>query len=65
MKSSDQWVLGGPIDKDAFDKAVQIGQDMQKRNPFGSELHKKGYGIVRDANIRFFGKDNLGEYGSF
>jgi len=64
-RSSDVWLNGGPINRDTFDKAVRIGMEMQKRNPWGSVGHRKGFAIVREANIRFFGKDNLGDYESF
>ena len=64
-RSSDVWLNGGPINKDTFQKAVTIGQNMQKLNPYGSTMHRKGFEIVRQANIRFFGVDNLGEYEQF
>jgi hypothetical protein len=64
-RSSDVWLNMGPINKDTFDKAVRIGQGLQRCNPFGSELHRKGFNIVREACIRFFGEDKLGEYDSF
>ncbi len=64
-RNSDVWLNGGPINKDAFEKAVLIGQNMQKHNPHGSDIHRKGFEIVRQANIRFFGVDNLGEYENF
>jgi len=53
------------IDQSTFDQLVLKGQELQKRNPFGSELHRKGYEIVRQAVIGFFGEDKLGEYGSW
>ncbi len=66
IRSSDEWISGkSPISKATFDKAVIIGQSLQKFHPFGSEEHRKGYDIVRQACIRFFGEDKLGEYGSF
>ena len=53
------------IDQATFDAQVLEGQELQKRNPFGSELHRKGYEIVRQACIQFFGQDKLGEYGTW
>ena len=61
-RSSDVWLNGGPINRDTFEKAVAVGQGLQKRNPYGSELHRKGYEIVRQATVRYFGEDKLGEY---
>ncbi len=65
VKSSDDWISGGSIRKRTFDKAVQVGQNLQRFNPYGSELHRKGFEIVRQACIRFFGQDKLGNYESF
>lgn len=64
-RASDDWVKAGPIGKRTFDKAVECGQRLQKFNPYGSELHRKGFEIVRQACIRFFGKDKLGAYEQF
>ena len=63
-RSSDVWLNGGPINRDTFEKAVAVGQGLQKRNPYGSELHRKGYEIIRHATVRYFGEDKLGEYES-
>lgn len=61
-RSSDVVLNGGPINKDTFEKMVLVGQNLQKFNPFGSVTHRKGFEIVRQAYIRFFGTDNLGSY---
>jgi len=65
IRSSDEWIEGGPISKPTFDKAVIVGQNLQKFNPYGSDQHRKGFGIVRQACIRFFGQDKLGAYEAF
>lgn len=65
IRSSDEWVIGGPISKPTFDKAVVVSQNLQKFNPYGSEQHRKGFEIVRKACIRFFGEDKLGVYEAF
>jgi hypothetical protein len=64
MKST-QTVIVRSISKEAFDRAIQTGQNLQKSNQYGSEQHRKGFEIVREACIRFFGEDKLGEYDTF
>ena len=64
-RSSDVLLGSSIINQDTFNKMVQIGQNMQKGNPYGSDIHRKGFNIVRDANIRYFGVDNLGDYENF
>ena len=64
-RSSDVLLNNHIINEDTFNKMVLIGQNMQKKNPYGSKLHRKGFNIVREANMRFFGIDNLGNYENF
>lgn len=64
-RASDEWLTSHKISRSTFDKAATIGQNLQKFNPFGSEQHRKGFNIVRQACIRYFGQDKLGEYGSW
>ena len=64
-RSADVLLASNIINKDTFNKMVLIGQNLQKRNPYGSAIHRKGFNIVRQANIRFFGVDNLGDYETF
>ena len=65
IRSSDEWLTQDKISKPTFDKAVIVGQNLQKFNPYGSDEHRKGFEIVRQACIRFFGADKLGSYESF
>ena len=53
------------LSKEDFDKEIATGQELQKRNPPGSELHRKGFEIVRKAVIDFTGQDKVGNYEDF
>lgn len=47
--------------KEQFDKAVADAQEIQKRNPFGSQAHREAYGSLRKIVKQFTGSD-IGEY---
>lgn len=47
--------------KERFDRIVAENQEIQKRNPYGSEPHRKAYEAIRKAVRDFQGKD-IGEY---
>jgi len=47
--------------EDQFDKIIAENQEIQKRNPFGSEPHRKAYEAIRKAVKDFQGND-IGEY---
>ncbi len=61
-RSSDVWLNMGPINKDTFDKSILVGQSLQEHFPYGSTQHRKGFEIVRQSTIRFFGEDKVGDY---
>jgi hypothetical protein len=63
--NNTQTAIVRSISKETFDRAIQTGQNLQKSNQYGSEQHRKGFEIVREACIRFFGEDKLGEYDTF
>jgi hypothetical protein len=47
--------------KDQFDKITAENQEIQKRNPYGSEPHRKAYEAIRKA-VRDFQGHDIGEY---
>ena len=47
--------------KDQFAKLIAENQAIQKRNPYGSEPHRKAYEAIRKAVKDFHGQD-IGEY---
>ena len=49
------------ITKEEFDKIIAANQEIQKRNPFGSEGHRKAYEAIRKAVKDLKGYD-IGEY---
>ena len=49
------------IDKQRFDRIVAENQAIQKRNPFGSEPHRRAYAAIRRAVLDYQGND-IGEY---
>jgi hypothetical protein len=49
------------IDKRQFDRIIADSQGVQKRNPFGSEPHRRAYAAIRQAVLDHHGND-IGEY---
>ena len=47
--------------KDEFDKIITENQEIQKRNPYGSEPHWNAYEAIRKAVKDFQGHD-IGDY---
>lgn len=49
------------IYKQQFDRIIAESQAVQKRNPFGSEPHRRAHDAIRQAVLDFHGTD-IGEY---
>ena len=49
------------MNQEQFDAIVSENQEIQKRNPFGSEPHRKAYDAIRQAVLTFKGND-IGDY---
>ena len=49
------------LTKEQFDKIINENQGIQKRNPFGSEAHRRAYEAIKKAVKDFQGHD-IGEY---
>lgn len=49
------------LTKEQFDAIIAANQEIQKRNPFGSDAHRKAYEAIRQAVKDFQGKD-IGDY---
>ena len=49
------------LTKEQFDATIAANQEIQKRNPFGSEAHRKAYEAIRKAVKDFKGHD-IGDY---
>jgi hypothetical protein len=57
----DDFYPAKPMTKAEFDEIIAANQEVQKRNPFGSEPHRKAYEAIRKAVSEYHGKD-IGEY---
>ena len=53
--------MGKPLAQAEFEELVAANQELQKRNPFGSEPHRKAHEAIRRAVKDFKGID-IGDY---
>ncbi len=53
--------MGKPLTQAEFDAVITANQQIQKRNPFGSEPHRNSYEAIRKAVKDFKGID-IGDY---
>jgi hypothetical protein len=58
---TDDFNPAKPLTQEQFDGIIAANQEIQKRNPFGSEAHRKAYEAIRKAVKDFKGHD-IGEY---
>lgn len=42
--------------------AVKAGQEMQKRNPYGSAQHRAGFDMIRKEAAKYNAEQFIGEY---
>jgi hypothetical protein len=50
-----------PRNQNEFERRVALAQEIQRRNPYGSRLHRAAYLAIRRAVLRYTGKE-IGEY---